>query len=258
MSKGPKILLLDIETAPIEAFVWGLFDQNISLNQIKKDWFILSWAAKWLDKKKIHYQDLRNEKKPTTDKSILKGIWELIDEADVIVGQNHKSFDLKKLNARFILNGFKPPAPYQTIDTLRLARKVFGFTSNKLAYTSENLNEKYKKLEHKKYPGQEMWTECLKGNLDAWKHMEKYNKYDVLALEELYKKLIAWDSPVNFNVYNENNENKCSCGAFVVKKWGFGYTKTKKVQRWICDSCGKYHYGKTNLLSKIKRRDMLK
>jgi hypothetical protein len=258
MSKGPKILLLDIETAPIEAFVWGLFDQNISLNQIKKDWFILSWAAKWLDKKKIHYQDLRKEKKPTTDKSILKGIWELIDEADIIVGQNHKSFDLKKLNARFILNGMKPPAPYQTIDTLRLARKVFGFTSNKLAYTSENLNEKYKKLEHKKYPGQEMWTECLKGNLDAWKHMEKYNKYDVLALEELYKKLIVWDNPVNFNLYHENNESKCSCGAFVVKKWGFKYTAKKKVQRYICDSCGKYHYGDTNLLTPLKKRDLLK
>ena len=45
---GAKILILDIETAPIRAKVWGIWNQNISIDQIESDWFILTWAAKWL------------------------------------------------------------------------------------------------------------------------------------------------------------------------------------------------------------------
>lgn len=43
-----KVLLSDIETAPILASVWRIWDQNIGLNQIKADWHLLSFAAKWL------------------------------------------------------------------------------------------------------------------------------------------------------------------------------------------------------------------
>lgn len=47
MSK-PKVLILDIETSPLEVYTWGIWEQNISLNQIKKDWNIIAWCAKWL------------------------------------------------------------------------------------------------------------------------------------------------------------------------------------------------------------------
>jgi hypothetical protein len=52
----PRIVTLDIETAPIQSFHWGLFDQNIGLNQVACDWSILSFAAKWLDEKSVLFK----------------------------------------------------------------------------------------------------------------------------------------------------------------------------------------------------------
>lgn len=148
----PKLLFLDIETAPIEAHVWSLWDNNVSLNQITSDWSILSWAAKWQGSSKVIYEDVRNQKNKRDDSKILKQIWQLMDDADIIVGQNSKRFDVKKLNARFIINGMKPPSSYRQIDTMVQAKKMFGFTSNKLEYMTDKLCKKYKKLKHKKFP----------------------------------------------------------------------------------------------------------
>lgn len=257
MSK-PKILVFDVETAPIISYTWGLFDQNVGLNQIKSDWHLLSFAAKWLGdaENKIVYKDQRHAKNIEDDKELLKGIWKLLDEADVVITQNGNSFDIKKLNARFILNGLKPPTSYRRIDTKLLAKKHFAFTSNKLEYMTDKLCVKYKKLKHGKFHGFELWKECLKGNVSAWKEMEKYNKYDVLSLEELYGKLIPWDNAVNFNVYSDSETTVCTCGASAFLSKGYYYTSTGKFSRHICKECGSETRGKVNLFTKDKRKSL--
>lgn len=252
--KGPKVLLFDIETAPILGYVWRLFDQNVALNQIHNDWYVLSWAAKWLGEpaKNTMYMDQRAAKDIENDKTILKGIWKLLDEADIVVTQNGKSFDQKKLNARFILQGMSPPSSFRHIDTHRLAKKHFGFTSNKLEYMTDKLCVKYKKLKHGKFAGFQMWKEVLNGNIEAWKEMEKYNKYDVLSLEELYNKLIPWDNQIDFNIYHDDLEHVCKCGSKEFKKQGWYYTNTAKYQRYRCKSCGAESRDKVNQLTKEK------
>lgn len=235
-----NILVFDIETAPIEAYVWGLWDNNVALNQIKEDWSVLSWSAKWLGKKEVMYMDQRNAKNVRDDKKLLRAIWKLLDKADIVITQNGKSFDAKKLNARFVFHGFPPPSSYKHIDTKILAKKYFGFTSSKLEYMSAKLCTKYKKLDHKRFPGQELWTQCLKGNLAAWKEMERYNKHDVLSLEELYTKLIPWDNAVNFAVYT-GEAMVCSCGSRDFIRNGFFYSSVGKYQRYACSKCGAEH-----------------
>lgn len=254
----PRILLLDIETAPILGYVWSLWDQNVALNQIKQDWFILSWAAKWLDEKGILYRDQRSAKNIENDKPILKPLWSLLNLADIIITQNGISFDSKKINARFILNGMKPPKPYKHIDTKVLAKRHFAFTSNRLEYMTEKLCVKYKKLKHPKFSGFELWKACLAGNISAWREMEKYNKHDVLSLEELYHKLAPWDTSINFNVYHDREDNVCQCGHPALQRRGFSYTATGKFQKFWCKSCGAWTSGRTNLLSPIKRKSLHK
>lgn len=239
----PKILIIDIETSPIEAYVWGLWDNNVALNQITKDWKIISWAAKWLDEKFTFQDDTKNR----TEKDILKGLWRLLDAADIVVGQNSKQFDVKKINARFIQHGMKPPSSFQQIDTKLLAKKHFGFTSNSLEYMSDKLCTKYKKLKHKKFPGMELWTECLKGNNKAWKAMAQYNIFDVLATEELYKKLAPWGVGINFNVYYGDKDATCTCGSTKFGKNGYAYTATGKFQRFYCKKCGAELRSRQNL-----------
>lgn len=255
--QGPKILILDIETAPIEAHVWGLFDQNIGLNQIIKDWTILCWTAKWRGSKELFFDSVKNQKDKHDDKKILKTIWELMDEADIVVGQNSNRFDNKKLNARFVINKFKPPSKYRKQDTTVMAKTNFSFTSNKLEYMAAKLC-KIQKLKHKRFPGHELWTECLKGNPDAWFDMEKYNKQDVLATEELYEIFLPWDQTIDFSVYYKDTSIVCTCGSTSFQKFGFRFSNTGKFQRYKCNNCGKDRAGKENLLSDMKRASLKK
>ncbi len=250
---GPRVLLLDVETAPIVGYLWGLWDQTIGLNQIKSDWHLLSWAAKWLDETEVMYQDQRGAKNIEDDKKLLKGIWDLIDEADIVITQNGVSFDMKKLNARFILNGMPPPSSVKHIDTKLLAKKHFGFTSNKLEYMTDKLNKKYKKLKHTDFGGFELWKECLAGNKKAWDSMKKYNMYDVLALEELYHILKPWGTGVNFSVYHDTDEYTCECGSTDVKRNGYAYTAQGKYQRYKCQECSAESRSRNNLLTEEKR-----
>ena len=255
---GPKVLVYDIETAPIKAYVWSIWEQNVGLNQIIEDWHVLSWSAKWLgaSEKDVMYMDNRSAKDVTNDKAILKGIWDLLEEADVVITQNGRHFDQKKLNARFLQHGFQPPSSSRHIDTKQLASKHFAFTSNKLEYMTDRFNTSYKKLKHTKYPGFEMWRECLNGNIDAWKEMEKYNKYDVLALEEFFNLVIPWDNSLNFNLYHDSTDHVCKCGSTEFHKNGFYYTSAGKYQKHKCKQCGTEVRDKENLLSKEKRKSL--
>jgi DNA polymerase elongation subunit (family B) len=237
MQNQPKCLVIDIETSPIVAHVWGLRDQNISLSQIVKDWQVIAFAAKWLGESKVFYTDTRRDK---DDKSLLKQVWQLLDEADILITQNGQNFDSRKLNARFIQYGMKPPKPYRHLDTYKIAKAAAEFTSHKLEYLTEKLCVKYKKLSHKKFPGMSLWNECLKGNTAAWNEMRTYNIRDVLSTEELYTKLQGWTPKT---APSASLIGCVSCGSMAVEKRGTDRTAATLWQRLHCTSCGKWFRG---------------
>ena len=114
-----KILILDIETAPNIAYVWGAWKQNVGQNQWLKKSHIMSVAWKWLDGDEILY--LENRK--SDDRNIVKAIYELLDEADIVVAHNGNKFDIPVIIGRGVVHGFNPPSPYFVVDTLLVARK---------------------------------------------------------------------------------------------------------------------------------------
>lgn len=256
----PRVLFLDVETAPLSAWVWGLFDQNVGLSQINKEWHLLSFCAKWLDdpESKVVYMDQSKTKNIEDDSKLLKAVWKLMDTCDILVTQNGVSFDVKKLNARFVLNGMTPPSSYKNIDTLRIAKQKFGFTSNKLEWMTKKLCKKYTKLAHSEFSGFELWKQCLAGNKKAWKVMREYNIADVLSLEELYHKLLPWaNNAPNFSIYNNEYHHVCRCGSTNSVRNGYAYTTTGKFIRYLCKDCGAESRDAKNLLTKEKR-DSLK
>lgn len=255
---GPKVLLLDIETAPIKAYVWSLWDQNVGLNQILEDWHLLSCAAKWLGRGEVMYRDQRKAKPFSNDRALCEWVHGLLNEADVIITQNGKRFDAKKLNARFAIHGMRPPAEYKHIDTVQIAKRHFGFTSNKLEYLSAQLCKKHRKSKHARFQGMDLWVQCLKGNADAWKEMQHYNVADVLALEELYGRLIPWDNTVNFALYRASEHPVCQCGSKEFQRRGFAFTAAGKFRRYQCQGCGSWSRGSDNLLTKTKRASLLR
>lgn len=228
---------------------------------ILEDWSVLSWSAKWIgdSPSKVMYEDVSKQKDYRNDKPILEKIWKLLDEADIVVTQNGVSFDVKKLNARFILNGMKPPTSFRHYDTMLMAKKYFNFTSNKLEYMTDSLCTKYKKLKHTKFPGFSLWSECLDGNKEAWKEMKEYNVQDVLSLEELFFKLLPYDNQIDFNTYSEQAEiHICNCGSVDFVKKGFHYSRQGKYQKYVCKNCGKESRDRTNLLSIEKRKKTIR
>lgn len=236
--KSPRILILDIETAPVLANVWGMWKQNVPLKFINKDWYILSFAAKFTDKKKVHYFDQSEADDIEDDKNLLIVLSEFLDEADIVVAHNGRKFDVRKINTRLLMHGIDQPSPYKVVDTLKIAKKHFAFTSNKLEFLTDTLCET-KKLKHNKFPGVELWVEVLKGNKAAWKEMKVYNIFDVKSLEELYFKLRPWDDThPNVSNFSGKMDKACvHCGSEDVHRRGSYFTKTGRYQRYQCNEC---------------------
>lgn len=249
-----NVLLFDIETAPMTVYAWGRRDVNVALNQIKKDWHLLAFAAKKLGApaSSTVYYDQSNAKDISDDKPLLEKIWKLLDEADVVITHNGRAFDSRKLNARFILNGMNPPSPYKHFDTLSLVRNVAAFTSNSLEYLTSKLCTKYKKLNHAKYPGMALWNACLAGDKRVWKEMRKYNIHDVLSLEEFYMKVRSWapkNSPSMYLPTNTKYVAGCrQCGGSHMRRRGFHYYANSKTQRYQCMDCMTWLEGKKEKL----------
>lgn len=256
----PRILVLDIETAPIEAFVWGLWEQNVGLDFIKTEWSMLAFAARWMDEKKTIYADTggRGAGKVRDDKALTQQIRGLLEEADIVVAQNGKRFDIRKINARMVIHGFGPPAPYRVVDTMIEARKYFAFTSQKLAWTSKYLTDS-PKSEHKKFPGFELWVECLRDNPKAWAEMRKYNCQDVISTLKVYLKLRPWiNNHPNIGMHDSADKPNCpKCGSRDLQMRGDAVTQQGRYNRYQCQSCGGWARGKQMIVALPVRRSKL-
>ena len=227
-----KILLLDIETSPNTAHVWGLYNQNVSLNQLMESSYVMCWAAKWLDNKEIHFSSMME----TSHKKMIKEIYKLLDEADAVIHYNGTKFDIPTLNKEFLLLGLTPPAPYKEIDLLRTSRSKFKFPSNKLDYVAQalGLGEKVKHIGH------ELWIKCMNKDKQAWDMMKKYNIQDVVLLEKVYGKMLAWiKTHPNHNGFADGVVCP-NCGGKSLQKRGFACNTNTVYQRLRCNDCGKW------------------
>jgi hypothetical protein len=53
----PRILLFDIETAPAVGYYFDPYKEG-NIIEVEEDWYILSFAYKWLDEKAVHVRAL--------------------------------------------------------------------------------------------------------------------------------------------------------------------------------------------------------
>ena len=234
-----RILLLDIESAPNTAHVWGLWQQNVGINQLMESSYVLCWAAKWLGSDEIEFDSVHKSK----PRHMLRRIHGLISEADVVVHYNGTKFDMPTLNKEFLLHDLPPPSPYKQIDLLRTVRSQFRFPSNKLDYVAQRL-KLGKKQAHE---GHELWVKCMNNDKDAWLRMEGYNIQDVILLEDLYNKVLPWiKNHPNHNVYADGHVCP-SCGSDNIKKRGTAVSQSGTYQRYQCRSCASWSQGTKSL-----------
>lgn len=235
-----RILHLDIETSPNQVYTWGLWKQNIGLNQIINSGSTLCWAAKWNGEDQIYFYSEHHHGKEL----MLQRIHQLLDEADAVVHYNGENFDMPTLNKEFVLNEMNPPSTYRQIDLLKTCKAQFRFVSNKLDYVAQALGLGAK-TQHK---GMELWTGCMAGNEEDWKVMMEYNIQDVALLEKLYNRLLPWiKNHPNVALYSDGTEVVCTkCASKNLHRRGFQYTNASKFQRYRCMDCGGWMRGRLN------------
>jgi hypothetical protein len=257
-TKLPKVLILDIETSPLKAYIWQtrVWHTNVSEQQVLSQWFMLSWSAKWLFDVNVMSESLTGkEAKNEDDSRIISDLWKLLDDADIVIAHNGDSFDVPNMNTRFIVNNLPPTSPYQTIDTVKVARKQFGFTHNNL-----NALAKVFGFDVKLETSFHLWKECIEGNEEALRKMERYNRHDVELLEEVYVKIRPWiRSHPNLGLYVQSTEPVCpNCGNSTLDKTGkFYYTQTGKYETFRCKKCGAFGRMRTTATPKDVRKNLI-
>lgn len=242
-----KILVLDIETSPNQSYTWGLWNQNVSLNQLIEASTVLCWSAKWLGDKKVHFSGMYD----SNHRNMCKKIHKLLDEADAVITYNGDKFDLPTLNREFLRHRLTPPSPYKSIDLYKTVKSKFKFVSNKLDHVASELGIGQKV----KHDGMPLWLECMAKKPQAWKTMKKYNCQDVKLTEEVYERMIGWvKSPFNHNSYKTHDGIVCpNCGSNHMQKRGTAVTTSRKYQRYQCLECGKWSKSNKSIKELTKR-----
>lgn len=129
----PKMLIYDIETTPLKAWIWRCGDQTVRYGQLDSyhnEYSISTIAYKWLQESKVHilFGDDKIEK---FDAEVKK--------ADIVIGKNSDRFDVKHINTQRLLQGL-PPMPQwldSNDDLEKQMRKFFVFPSMSLDYISQ-------------------------------------------------------------------------------------------------------------------------
>lgn len=256
MADQPKILLYDIENAPARGWVWGKWQQDVI--DFDDDWFMLCFAYKWLGEKKVRTVALpdfttydtpaqrraRLTHSSQDDSGVCQALWNLFNEADIVVSHNGVNFDQAKARARFVRWGFDPPSPFREVDTKKVAAKHFRFESNSLKDLCRFLQLSQQKEDS---GGWQTWAGCIDGDPQAWRTMLHYNCQDVNALEEVFLKLRPWDTMFpNLTVMGSETHVCPKCGAPQDKliKNGRKFTQLSWRQGYKCKACGGTFYGR--------------
>jgi len=232
MPDQPKILTLDVETSPIIAHVWALWDQTVGLNQIVEPTRVLCFAAKWAHEKRITFSsewELGHE-------DMLSAAYNLLDEADIVVHFNGAKFDIPHLNREFDHEKWTPPSPFRQVDLYQTARRVFYLPSNKLEYVTD-----YCGLGRKmRTGGHELWKGVLAGDPACQARMRRYNIQDVRITEQLYYRWLPWiRAHPSFAAYTQLDVCP-ACGSDNLQRRGYAYTAQSRFQQFVCLDCGKW------------------
>lgn len=237
---SPKILIFDIETLPIIAATWSVWNVNVQPVNILQDWSLLSYSYKWLVDEYVDGDILTSlEAQKRDDSRLTLGIWEILDEADIVIGFNSIKFDERKLNAKFLEHGLGKPSPYKSIDLYQTAKKMFANTFNGMDWVNKVAGVD-RKLQN---AGMSLWISCHNGDGAALDTMMEYNIVDTEITEQLYVRLLEWiPSHPNMALYYDNNTPTChKCASTNLqlsdKKH---YTSASVFDLYLCTECDSY------------------
>lgn len=241
-----RILIFDIETTPTIGYTWAKWQQNV-LDFVEPS-HLLCFAYRWYGEDDIHVVSQRQfarsyKRNRKDDRQVVQKLWDLFDEADIIVAHNGDRFDITKVQGRFAVHGMQKPSPFYTVDTKKVAARQWRLHSNSLNDLGKQLGLGVK-LQH---TGFSLWLGCMAGEDDSWQLMEDYNRQDVELLTELYHMMLTNGWIYNHPPVNSISGNQHACptcgetdGSQFVRR-GYKTTGAYTYVQYRCSTCGHYH-----------------
>jgi hypothetical protein len=250
MPEALKVLIYDLETAPLLAHIWHPGDQWIPHDRLIHDSFLLCWSAKWRGSKKVLTGTLTGQEAQHQDDTRIVGeLGELVREADFLVAHNGDRFDIPMFNNRLLKLGLEPMGPKRTIDTCKLAKKSFRLAYNKLDYLGEYLG-----LGRKLPTDFALWRDCYHGDDKALARMSRYNQQDVVLLEAVFEKMLPYVKSLPRLVEaTDVLQSGCpTCGSMKLQRRGTVTTNASTFWRWQCQEPGCGRYSRTRTGAHVK------
>ena len=228
LNRKPRVLVYDIETSPHLVYTYELYNTSVRPDQIVEPSRLLCWAGKWVGGKRVQFYSEHHHDREV----MIDALWHALDEADIVIGYNHKGFDNKHAMREFVTSGLGPPSPWQDVDLLKENRRLFKFASNRLGYVTDALG-----LPTKIENAAGLWLRVLQGDDQAWDQFKAYNVQDVRATEALAEWLWPFLRLPHAGLWT--GERRCcpACGGSDLTPMGKAYTKTASYARLLC-SCG--------------------
>jgi len=249
--REPIIYSWDIENLYAKARIWRSGQQYVTTEQIFEHSTMLCASYKRLGEDKIHTISIgdnkrRFERNPRDDKHLVTKLHGILSEADLLIHHNGDSFDLPIFKTRALIHGLPPLPPIKTVDTLKVARKEFGFDSNKLGELAKRLG-----IPLKADIGIAVWEAIDAGDIKAMRKMERYNVQDVVVQEAVYKKLLpSITNHPNMALLTGATVPVCpNCGSIHIQKRGSKryHATTLSYQQYSCMTCGSWSRGSKSI-----------
>lgn len=251
---GANILFLDLEVSATLAASFSRFKAFISPDAIVQEPYVLTaaWAKNDGPVEGLGLHQLPTwQEDPSNDILLVERVWELLDEADVVIAHN-AGFDTGWMNNRFAYYGITPPSPFKTICTLKALKKYFTLPANSL-----DASTKYFELDRKRsHEGIGLWLKCMQGDADAVEKMLEYNFGDIPTLRQLYYKVLPFtQNHPNMAMYYEDSQMRCNaCGStnIALEDGKYSYTNLSKFAVHRCGDCGSVRRTRKNVRTKAQ------
>lgn len=194
---------------------------------------IMSFAAKWHTSDEVIYVDERGR---NGQQRMVKAMYELVNQADVLVTFNGERADIPWMKEEFRYAGLPKPMPSKSIDLYKQLKGEFALPYRSLRYAAREFGN-IPKIETS---GLDLWERCEQGDEEAWALMEAYNKQDVLATEDLWFDTLPWlNGTTHLGVLIGDGEARCpNCGSTALTAQPRpARAYVREYQAFRCDDC---------------------
>ena len=260
-----RVVTLDIERIPgrarvkhrgltIEGEFWDLSGWKHTIGRRIHADDVLEWprticaAWKWYDQADVEFAA---EWEVGGYDGFMRAVWDVFNDADLIIGHNADRFDARHLTGGWAEMGLPAPSPYKVVDTLKIARGTFAYESNTLDALNRRLGIDAKT---DKYDAR-IARAAVNGDKEAQETLSAYNRGDIIASEALFDRLRPFAKGIPHLGMWTDDELACpSCGSTMTATGKTVHANVQRYEHLHCPNCGSHARGTTTLKNPTRTR----